>query len=108
MQHVRVHTITGHEVEITHEEAMRISQEMQQSGDDFHETVRHRNEKYLAKAERNIADIGARYGFHNISTEDDLKELLSCMLDVDQDAANIIVEIIEQRIGTHHHKIYTV
>jgi hypothetical protein len=30
------------------------------------------------------------------------------MLDVDQDAANILVEIIEQRIGTHHHKIYTV
>lgn len=108
MQHVRVHTITGHEVEIPHEEAMRISQEMQSSGDDFHETVRHRNEKYLAKAERNIADIGARYGFLNISTEDDLKELLSCMLDVDQDVANIIVEIIEQRIGTHYHKIYTV
>lgn len=107
MHHVRVTTITGHEAEITHEEAMRISKEMQMSGDDFHKNVEHRNNKYLEDAEKSISNIGARYGFHNINTEDDLKELLSHMLDIDQDVANIIVEIIEQRIGAHHKKIYS-
>jgi hypothetical protein len=108
MNHVRVTTINGHEVEITHEEAMRIANELAMpGGDDFHQKVKERNQKYLEKAEKNISDIGARYGFHNIETESDLKELLAHMLDVDQDVADILVEIIEQRIGTHHKKIYS-
>jgi hypothetical protein len=108
MHHVRATTITGHEVELTHEEAMRIANELSMSsGDDFHEKVKERNHKYLERAEKNISDIAARYGFHNIETESDLKELLAHMLDVDQDVADILVEIIEQRIGTHHKKIYS-
>lgn len=109
MNHVRVTDIAGHVVEITHEEAQRIAHEIHMDEpDDFHKKVIQRNQKYLEKAEKNISDIGARYGFHNIETESDLKELLAHMLDIDQDVADILVEIIEQRIGTHHKKIYSV
>ena len=109
MQHVRITTITGPEAEITHEEAMRIVKEFSKpSMDEFHEEVKERNWEYLEKAEMNISDIAARHGIFNVSTEDDIKELLAYVLEVDQSVANLIVEIIEQRIGTHHKKIYSV
>lgn len=101
MHHVRVTTITGHEVEITHEEAQRIAKEIHFDGNEFHREMQLHNQHYLEKAERNISDIAARYGFRNISTEDDMKELIAFMLDVDQDVANLLVEVMEQRIGQH-------
>jgi hypothetical protein len=108
MNHVRVTTINGHEVEIPHEEAMRISKGMDLPLDSFHEKVKAHNKKYLEKAEKNINDIGSRYGFHNIETEEDLKEFLSCMCGISYDAADALIEIVEQRIANHHHRIYTV
>lgn len=108
MHHVRVTTITGHEVEIPHEEAKRIAKEMQMNGDDFHKKVAECNSKYLEKAENSISEIAARYGFRNIESEADMKEILAAMLDIDQDVADLMIEIIEQRIGAHHTHIYSV
>lgn len=110
MNHVRVTTVTGHEVDIPHEEALRIAQSMhpQKTLDNFHEAVKLHNEHYHKKAAENIKEIAARNGFVNFNgSEEEYKELISCMLDEDFDIGDLIVEIVEERISAHHKEIYS-
>lgn len=111
MNHVRVITTMGQEVEITHEEAQRIARSISPRPvvDNFHKGVIARNDHYLHKADENIREIADKYGFSDFGgSEEELKELLSAMLNVHEDIGNLIVEIAEQRIATHHHEIYSV
>jgi hypothetical protein len=110
MNHVRVTTVTGHEVEIPHEEALRIAESMhpQHHVDDFHKNVEKRNMHYHLKASENIKEIAERHGFTDIhGTEPEYKDLLSRMLDGCDDLGDLIVEIIEERIAHHHKEIYS-
>lgn len=105
---VRVTTVAGQEVEIPHQEAMRIAKMHAPKADDFHQRVALRNEHYTKNAMEGIRNIAARNGDHNVGeAEGEIKELLSCMLGGCPDLGDLIVEIIEQRIGEHHEKIYS-
>lgn len=108
MNHVRVTTITGQEVEIPHEEALRISHHVNphKSVDSFHQRVKERNEHYLKKACTKIREIAEKHGYSDLhGTEDEYKQLLSDKLG--DDIGDLIVEIIEQRIAHHHQEIYS-
>ena len=111
MNHVRAITITGQEVEITHEEAQRIAKMLNphpHSLDAFHVHVKERNEHYLRKADNNIREIAERHGIYDLTgSEDELKALLSTMLHTSEAVGDLIVEIAEQRIATHHKEIYS-
>jgi hypothetical protein len=110
MNHVRVTTVTGQEVEITPEEALRIAKSMhpQHHVDDFHARVEKRNIHYHLKATENIKEIAHRHGFTDIhGTEPEYKELLARMLDGCDDLGDLIVEIMEERIAHHHKEIYS-
>lgn len=105
---VRVTTVAGQEVEIPHHEVTRIAKMHHYQNDDFHQKVALRNEHYTNNALEGIRSIAARNGYHNVgNTEGEIKELLSCMLGSCPDLGDLIVEIIEQRIGEHHEKIYS-
>lgn len=114
MNHVRVTTITGAEVEITHEEAQRIAEETMlhpshHNVDEFHRKVEERNNHYHRKAVENIRVLAARYGFSELQNiEPEYKRLLSAVLLADVDVGDLIVEIIEERISKHHQEIYSV
>lgn len=106
MNHVRVTTISGAEVDIPHAEAERIAK-MMKPVDAFHHNVKERNVQYHKNAMESIRDIAARYEIHNVSEkEEDLKELLGC-ISGNNDLADLIVEIIEERVSAHHMKIYS-
>jgi hypothetical protein len=108
MNHVRVITITGQEVEITLEEAHRIADSMHPKMDPFHQKVAERNLHYHKKAQRNISEIASRHGFSGLDgTENEYKALISCMLGDDDDLGDLIVEIVEERIAHHHKEIYS-
>lgn len=110
MNHVRVTTVTGQEVEITPEEALRIAKSMhpQHHVDDFHARVEKRNTHYHLKASENIKEIANRHDFVNLhGTEEEYKELLARMLDGCDDLGDLIVEIMEERIAHHHKEIYS-
>ena len=110
MNHVRVTTVTGQEVEITPEEAIRIAKSMhpQHHVDDFHKNVEKRNTHYHLNASENIREIASRHGFVNLhGTEEEYKELLARMMDAEDDLGDLIVEIIEERIAAHHKEIYS-
>lgn len=109
MNHVRVTTVTGQEVEISLEEAHRIATHMHPKMDPFHEKVAERNRHYHHKAQKNIEDIAARHGFSGLDgTENEYKALISHMLgDDDDDIGDLIVEIVEERIAHHHKEIYS-
>jgi tRNA(Glu) U13 pseudouridine synthase TruD len=110
MDHVRVITVTGHEVEIPHEEALRISKKVlpEQGLDAFHEEVKKRNLHYLKKARRNIREIAAGMGFTELQDdEQEYKNLLSCVLNEETSLGDLIVEIVEERIANHHAEIYS-
>jgi hypothetical protein len=111
MNHVRVTTITGHEVEIPHEEAIRIAKSMhpQHHVDDFHARVENRNIHYHLKASENIKAIAERHGFTDLlGTEDEYKDLLTACLESGcDDIGDLIVESAEERIAHHHKEIYS-
>jgi hypothetical protein len=108
MNHVRVATVTGQEVDITLEEAHRIASSMHPKMDPFHKKVEERNLHYHAKAQKNINEIAARHGFSGLDgTENEYKTLLSCVLGDDDDLGDLIVEIVEERIAHHHKEIYS-
>jgi hypothetical protein len=111
MNHVRAITITGQEVEVTHEEAQRIAKSMHPHPtslvDSFHKGVAERNAHYHHKACENIRAIAERHGFSDFHcTEDELKELLSC-LRYTEDFGDLLVEVTEERIAHHHKEIYS-
>lgn len=110
MNHVRVTTTTGHEVEIPHGEAERVAKLLSEHGgiDEFHKRVEEHNAHYLHKANENIRNIAERHGFTDFhGTESECKDLLSCMLGAHPDLGDLIVEVAEQRIATHHKEIYS-
>lgn len=110
MNHTRVITITGQEVEIPHEEVVRISKTLHHNTnvDDFHARVEKRNTHYNLNASENIKKIAHRHGFTDIhGTEEEYKELLARMLDGCDDLGDLIVEIMEERIAHHHKEIYS-
>lgn len=110
MNHVRAITITGQEVELSHEEVQRIAKSLHPSPhhvDDFHKAVKERNEHYLNKACASIKEIAERHGITDLhNTEEEYKELLSNLKHSD-DFGDLLVEIMEQRIAAHHKEIYS-
>lgn len=106
---VRFTTATGQEVELTTEDIMRAHRMMQTSPkvDDFHHRVMERNAAFLKKATQNVQSIAERNNYSDVKTEMDMKDLLSAMLGASGDIGDLIVEIIEQRIGEHHKMIYS-
>lgn len=107
MEYVKVTTITGQEVEITHEEAQRIAGSVK-TIDAFHIAVKERNNQYHQKASDSIKEIAARHGFTNLhGTEEEYKKLLAHAMHTHPDIADLIVEIAEERIAHHHKKIYS-
>lgn len=108
---MKVTTIDGREVEISHEEVMRIVKMMtpHHGGvDEFHRRVGERNAHYLKNANNNIRTIAERNGFTDFhGNEEELKELISRMLGTSLDIGDLIVEVVEQRIAHHHEEIYT-
>jgi hypothetical protein len=108
MNHVRVTTITGHEVDIPHEEALRVTNLMtqHQKVDGSFQHMKERNTHYHKKALDGIHEIAERNGyFHVGDTENELKELLSDMLDAHPDLGDLIVEIVEERIAKHFEEV---
>lgn len=106
---VRFTTATGQEVELTSEDIMRAHRMMQspQKVDDFHQRVIERNAAFLKEATQNVQSIAERNNYFDVKTEMDMKDLLSAMLGGSDDLGDLIVEIIEQRIGAHHKMIYS-
>lgn len=110
MNHVRVTTVSGQEVEIPFDEIHRVMKSMHPRVpiDDFHAKVEEHNERYLHKANENIRNIAEKHGFTDFhGTEEECKDLISCMLGTSPDLGDLIVEVSEQRIATHHKKIYS-
>ena len=111
MNHVRVTTTSGQEVEIPYDEIHRGMKNMHHHSipvDEFHAKVEEHNEHYLHKANENIRNIAEKHGFTDFhGTEDECKDLISCLLEPGSDLGDLIVEVAEQRIAVHHKKIYS-
>lgn len=111
MNHVRVTTITGQEVDVSFDEIRRVMKIMHLPTppvDEFHAKVEEHNEHYLHKANENIRNIAEKHGFTDFhGTEDECKDLISCLLAPGSDLGDLIVEVAEQRIAVHHKKIYS-
>ena len=110
MNHVRVTTTTGQEVEIPYDEIHRVMKNMHphHAVDEFHTKVEEHNEHYLHKANENIRNIAEKHGFTDFhGTEEECKDLISCLLGGGPDIGDLIVEVAEQRIAVHHKKIYS-
>jgi hypothetical protein len=111
MNHVRVTTITGQEVDVSFDEIRRVMKIMHlppPPADEFHAKVEEHNEHYLHKANENIRNIAEKYGcidFHG--TEDESKDLISCLLPPGTDLGALIVVVAVQRIAVHYKKIYS-
>lgn len=66
-----------------------------------------RNDHYHMRALKAIKARGDKIGIHNIAdTEDEMKQLLSLLLKVDDDHAEILYEIIERAVSCHWKKIH--
>lgn len=110
MNHVRAITVTGQEVEISHEEIQRIMRSMTPTRhvDNFHQNVEKRNTHYHLNASENIREIAERNGFTDLTgTEEEYKKLLARMMDAEDELGDLIVEIVEERIAAHHKEIYS-
>lgn len=91
---VRVHTVTGQEVEIPHEELTRLLHSHHP-----HET----NEHYQSRAYLNVCEAAKKYGIKNIAdTEKEMKELMSFALR--HNDPEMLGEIIEWFIAEHTKK----
>jgi hypothetical protein len=102
---VRVTTVAGHEVEIPHEEVLRIARSVKM--DSYHKGVAEHNVRYHANAMETIRHIAATRGISDVKDcEKDMKELLAHVAGWDPEVADLLVEIMEQRISAHHAEIY--
>lgn len=69
-------------------------------------TPHSRNEHYYGKALKAIRARGDKLGIHNIAdSEDEMKQLVALILDIDDDQAEILYEVIERAIGCHWKKV---
>jgi hypothetical protein len=69
-------------------------------------TPHSRNDHYHVKAINAIRARGDKLGIHDIAdSEDEMKQLLSLLLGVDDDHAEIIYEIMERVVSCHWKKI---
>lgn len=70
-------------------------------------TPHSKNEHYYVRAVKAIKARGDKLGIHDIAdTEDEMKQLLMLILDIDEDQAEILYEIIERAIGCHWKKVH--
>lgn len=107
--HVRVKTITGNEVEIPHEEALRIAREHQhlikETDSAFHQLVKERNLHILHNAHEAMATV---YGRSIAYDESAIKEVVYQSLpNFKRDHAELLYELIEYVAANHHKKIYS-
>ena len=104
MNHVRVITTNGNEVEITHEEFMRLVHSTPHPTPQMTTHPRETREHYQNRAYLNICEDAEKHGIKHIeNTEKDMKELMIYALK--HNDADMIGEIIEWFIAEYTHKI---
>jgi hypothetical protein len=70
-------------------------------------TPHSRNDHYHAKAMKAIRARGDEIGIRNIAdSEDEMKKLLSILLQLDEDRAEILYEMFERAVSCHWKKIH--
>lgn len=98
---MKVHTIDGHEVEITLDEAKRIHGTLSGKGQMAAPDAK---EKYHKDAFHNILERAKAHHIVNVEDkEDDMKKLLLC--GIQEGDAELIGEIIEWFISEHDKKV---
>lgn len=102
MNHVRVTTVSGAEVDIPHAEVERVMRSMNKV--DPHTKMEELNEHYHNKAYHNICEHARLYGIRDIDDhEDDIKDVLQVA--IEEHDSDLMGEIIEWFISDHARKV---
>lgn len=103
MNHVRVTTITGQEVEIPIDELHRVMKNINPSPPHTAHHAHETNEHYKRRAFDNICELASHHGIHNIAdTEKEMKELMRFA--IFNDDFDLFGELVEWFIADHTEK----